>query len=132
MKSIYKKLSVGVLAAALLAGGSGLIQGGQAFAELKVLDKDEVKLDKYLKEVEEKEPGFIGYINKSNRRLVARAVHGVGLKVMEGDRRDIPKVDKVYGDGWDLDGDIDSIVEIVKSKGECNVKVRDLYFKIKR
>lgn len=32
MKSIYKKISVGVLAAGLLVGGSGALQGGQAFA----------------------------------------------------------------------------------------------------
>lgn len=32
MKGIYKKLSVGVLAAALLVGAGGIAQGGQAFA----------------------------------------------------------------------------------------------------
>lgn len=32
MKGIYKKISVGVLAAALLVGGSGALQVGQAFA----------------------------------------------------------------------------------------------------
>lgn len=38
MKSIYKKISVGVLAAGLLVGGSGLVQGGQAFASKVPLD----------------------------------------------------------------------------------------------
>lgn len=32
MKGIYKKISVGVLAAALLVGAGGIAQGGQAFA----------------------------------------------------------------------------------------------------
>lgn len=132
MKSIYKKISVGVLAAALLVGGSGILQGGQAFADFKVLDRDEEKLDEYLRKAEAKEPGFVGYVNLSDRRRVAKIVHKAGLEVMEADRSDVSEIYKEYREGWDLDDDIAKIKKIVESKNKCDVKVGNLYFRIKK
>lgn len=132
MKSIYKKLSVGVLAAALLVGGSEVLQGGQAFADFKVLDKDEDKLEEYLKEAEAKEPGFVGYNNKSDRRQVARKMHKRGLSVEEAINENDFKAERRYYDGWELDDDIDYILRRIKSSGKCDVKVGNLNFRIKR
>lgn len=130
MKSIYKKLSVGVLAAALLVGGSGLVQGGQAFAELKEIK--ESNLDEYLKEAEKREPMFIGYVRLSNRRRVAKVVHEKHLKLKEAINEKGFKEERIYEDGWEFRDDINNIVKKVNSEGKYKVKVGDLYFVIEK
>lgn len=135
MKGIYKKLSVGVLAAALLVGGSGLAKGGQAFADSFRYIKSDDQIEKYLKESEEKDApkkydAFKSYIMWSNRRQALKAAKEQGFQFREV--QELSEIDKVYPEGWDLRFDKENVAKQINSKPEYRVRVGDLYFIIKK
>lgn len=136
MKGIYKKLSVGVLAVALLVGGSGLVQGGQAFADSQAIvgNKAYNDLDEYLKDSRKLDNeiygAFIGYCRSSDRRQVVNGLRGKNVELREIDKRDVsrPESYKKYEDGWDFKKDVDELINSMKGKGPCKVNVGELYF----
>lgn len=112
MKGIYKKLSVGVLAAALLVGGSGLAKGGQAFADgLKGIDYEIVQKERQAYEF------GASFFGRSKEQIEAQKKRdsdsNIKLLEMYGDlvakykgevgkvENDGIKVDKAYRDVFD-------------------------------
>lgn len=143
MKSIYKKISVGVLAAALLVGGSGALQGGQAFAASKkgqIIERYEINRsnrDIYHKIADKKdvEEGYswIDAFDRSRHRLRVEFLVEDGkieeaIEIRGGMGFKMPAKYE-YDDGWDLryairDGKIE------KGKNHI-VRVGSLYFQIR-
>ncbi len=113
MKGIYKKLSVGVLAAALLAGGSGVLQGGQAFADARSQRPAwEVEWDK-----------------QRDRGLAQCRQDDYSYKLEE---KPFVYASKKYADGWDFLDDIKSfkLLHEFGNKNKFGVQIGDLYFDV--
>ena len=132
MKGIYKKISVGVLAAALLVGGSGILKGGQAFAYSPFRYQSEEQLRAHLEECEKEDERkglgglFVGYNRWSDRRQALYVSKYENLEVSEVDK--LSSVDKKYDKGWDVRDDKENVAKQVNLKGQFKAKVGDLYF----
>lgn len=138
MKGIYKKISVGVLAAALLVGGSGILQGGQAFADSRVIfnSKDYIDLYDYLKEAKKSEEGqyLLGdaYGRSSDRMKLVWSAEDLGFSFKEVIGGKDFKADKIYKDGWAFrDGIKKGDLDELKAGKELKINIGMLSFIIK-
>lgn len=145
MKGIYKKISVGVLAAALLVGAGGISQGGQAFAASKAksnvkverheINKDNVRIYHKLadKADEEAKYGWFDSFERSSNRLRIeylvrndKVKSAVEIRGPIGYKMEKEKLNLEYEDGWDL---VENIGKLNKGQ-KYVVRIKNLYFEI--
>lgn len=139
MKGIYKKISVGVLAAALLVGGSGVLQGGQAFADFDIYRYEVRKEEQYnyrkLAREDDKNRGY-GWFERFDREknrlrvvyLLKDYLIQEAIEIRELKESKI-KFDKEYSDGWYFKCDIEA--GKFKKGEKLKVKIGSLLFEVK-